>query len=77
MEIFDIVQHKGGTIGRVRAIYSLPSRKRIRKTTSMAVNDELVLDVEIGDGWKNMMYATPAKNWRVVAKEEETNGSVL
>lgn len=56
-DIFDIVSHlKIGAQGRVRAIYE--------------VDGILYYDVETGEIEKNIVYRTPAKNWKVIQKSE-------
>lgn len=55
-EVFDIVRHnKSGTLGKVRAAYTEEG------TT--------VLDVEVNNQWRDILYRTPAVGWTVIEKE--------
>lgn len=56
-DIFDNVSHvNDGTTGVVRAIYF--------------IQGEEYHDVETADEWSDIVYHTPAKNWKKVSGED-------
>lgn len=57
LELFDTVSHKNGWIGRVRKITLLDGKETI--------------DVEVDNEFHDIVYDSPAENWRVIAKNEE------
>lgn len=69
-EIFDVVKHKNGWIGVVRSVYYQVDTP-VKMNKDGTVTKHRVLDVEVDNEFRDMVYKSPESNWTVIAPNEE------